>query len=142
MTAPHCMLDVFVKIFPEATQVCVCMGGIGKIHITNAVWPSYNMMTTLEIQTTMHRFEISYIYTWIAFSLALHFKRLVQERRNSSVLAMELRLACTNALIKTIPCFEALLEYQEPGRHSICQCPSTMVLSRPSAGITLEWLFF
>ena len=29
----------------------------------------------------------------------LHFNELVQERRNSSVLAMELRLSCTNPSI-------------------------------------------
>ena len=38
-----------------------------------------------------------YNMTWVHFDL--YFDGLVQERRNSSVLAMELRLSCTNPSI-------------------------------------------
>ena len=52
--------------------------------------------------------EVRSIILWVhSLILTLHLSlscldRLVQERRNSSALAMELRLSCTNPLISNI----------------------------------------
>ena len=44
----------------------------------------------------------------IEFQIILHFDGLVQERRNSSALAMELRLSCTNPAIYYVDAVRSL----------------------------------
>ena len=75
-------------------------------------WPTANKMT-LEI--------ISIITTKDG---------LVQERRNSSALAMELRLSCTNPSIYNIHLYQATVQRHNAGAMAI-------VLSLWSHGITL-----